>query len=178
MSRARWGLVAVLHGAEILVVDDDANVRDATCFLLESLGARILTAADGAEALARLETASPDLVLSDLAMPRLDGAALIELLRRDPARASLPAIAVSALGSAHHAAPGFDAYLVKPFDEAGLWAALARVMLRHPSLFRRQRERLRGRATRQRLWAREVRKLADGLRLLSTPGRATRAGGP
>ena len=77
-------LSALVHGTTILVVDDDPSVRDATRWLLEDLGARILVAKDGTEALDRLEVESLDIVVTDLGMPRMDGYQFVQRLRRDP----------------------------------------------------------------------------------------------
>jgi CheY-like chemotaxis protein len=163
LIRARWGLLGVLSGVRILVVEDDPDVREATRLFLEAVGARVLTAVDGADALQQLAASdTPDVIVSDLTMPRLDGYALIKRVRRDRGRYP-PAIAVSALGNSiqeRTVAAGFDAYVAKPFDEAGLWAALQRVAFRHPTLFKPQRKGLRWEAMKQRRQAREIRRVA------------------
>src|SRR5688572_30759133 len=85
-------LLPLVRGLTVLVVDDDELVRDSTRLLFEDAGARVLTARDGADALDRLAAHTPDLVLSDLAMPEMDGYQLVARVRSDPARASLPMI--------------------------------------------------------------------------------------
>jgi CheY-like chemotaxis protein len=95
-DRARWGLQGFLRGVTVLVVEDDADVRDAVGLLMESFGARLLLAVDGADALAQLDASSPDLILSDLAMPNLNGSMLIQHVRRDAIQAHLPAMAMRA----------------------------------------------------------------------------------
>lgn len=123
-----------LVGFRVLVVDDDALVRDATRLLLEAEGARVTEARDGADALRVLRRQEVDLVLCDLCMPGLDGAGLVQRIREDPRWAATPVIALSA-----HSAPprmdesGFDAHLGKPFEAAELTSLLAR--------FRRRRAR-------------------------------------
>jgi PAS domain S-box-containing protein len=71
------------HGTSILVVDDEGQVAEMVAELLRGEGHRVQTAADGIEALEKLEHASFDLVVSDLRMPRLDGPGLLREARRD-----------------------------------------------------------------------------------------------
>jgi CheY-like chemotaxis protein len=117
-----------LDGPRILVIDDDALIRDALRLLLEELGARVTEAAGGSEALQRLETGRFDLVLCDLRMPDVDGFAVIRRIRGDRRWRDLPVVAVSAVGPG--AGPdrtreaGFDARLHKPFDLNDLVEAL------------------------------------------------------
>ncbi len=157
-ERAR--LRSIFDGLTVLVVDDDVACRDALQYLLEELGARVLIAADGVGALAVVREHAPDLVLSDLAMPRLDGYALVRQLREDQARTGLPVIAVSASFADQPAVPpgsGIDAALAKPFSYHDLDQALSRLMWRRPELFKRQRMRLRARAMSERAQAKDVR---------------------
>jgi two-component system chemotaxis response regulator CheY len=138
----------------ILVVDDDELVRDSTRLLLEEAGARVLIARYGAEALEALATHSPDLILSDLLMPRMDGYQLVERIRSDPARADVPIIALSATASPTDQErirrAGFDGHVVKPFDYATLAEGFKKAMRRLRTLYRRQCERLRILANQQR----------------------------
>jgi CheY-like chemotaxis protein len=128
-------------------VEDDELARDSTRLLLEYLGARVLTAHDGASALDQLATDAPDFILSDLAMPRMDGYQLVEQVRRDPARAALSVVAVSAFANPadpdRTLAAGFDGHLGKPFSFAGLRRVLTAVMRRQRHRFARQLGRLR-----------------------------------
>jgi hypothetical protein len=128
-------------GREILLVEDDALVREATRLLLERHGFRVRDAVDGEEALARLADgrASPALVLTDLMMPRLGGA---EFARRVYAtHPSLPLVAMTGLHADDPRAPDLRPLLavgavrellVKPFNEAQLLAALARALRPEP----------------------------------------------
>ncbi len=80
--------VAVAAG-RVLIVDDEAEVRDTLCEILEGDGHRIATAASGREALERMSTEAYDVILTDLRMPDLDGRALYrEIERRWPERAA------------------------------------------------------------------------------------------
>ena len=114
------------EGGRVLLADDNADMRDYVRRLLAEAGYRVEAAADGAEAL-RLATAlPPDLVLSDVMMPRLDGFGLLRALREAPATADLPIILLSARAGEEAAVEGLDAgaddYLVKPFSARELIA--------------------------------------------------------
>jgi PAS domain S-box-containing protein len=109
----------------VLVVDDNADLR----LMLERLLAphwTVRVASDGQEALELIAADAPDLVLSDVMMPRLDGIGLLDALRRDPATASIPVILLSARAGEQSAVSGLDAgaddYLVKPFSSVELVA--------------------------------------------------------
>ena len=98
--------------ATILIVDDEPDVRFLLKMAFEAAGHRILQANHGAVALEQLEEARPDLIVTDLMMPVLDGPALIQRLRSDPATAEIPIMVLSAhIGLV----PGADAALGKPF---------------------------------------------------------------
>ena len=82
----------------ILVVDDDADVVESVSTLLElrfGRCARIVTARDGAQALAMAVAANPDLIVTDYAMPIMDGAALVRGARRVPALRDVPILILS-----------------------------------------------------------------------------------
>src|SRR5262249_40104804 len=87
--------------------------------VLVKRGYHVETANDGAEALARVGVQVPDLIVSDVMMPRMDGWALIRTLRAQPATAFTPVIFLTALGSEDDRIRGFrlgaDDYLPKPF---------------------------------------------------------------
>jgi PAS domain S-box-containing protein len=70
-----------LEGVRVLVVDDDGGIRRTLCELLESEGCRVESAADGRDALARIETGSFDVVLTDVVMPNMDGYELFTTVR-------------------------------------------------------------------------------------------------
>jgi CheY-like chemotaxis protein len=156
------GLRARCAGLTVLVVDDDADCRDAFRCLLDGLGARVLVAADGIEALEVLRAHDPALILCDLMMPRLDGYELTRRVRADPARRHVAIIAVSAsiVDVRHHFAlhaPGIDAVLAKPFDYRDLHRAVRSLESTRPDLFARQRSWLRAQAAAERARARRVR---------------------
>jgi two-component system cell cycle response regulator DivK len=80
----------------VLVVDDSADARVLYSDYLERWGFRVLTAADGEEAVQTAKAEWPAVIVMDLAMPRMDGCEAIRLLRADPMTADIPIIAVSA----------------------------------------------------------------------------------
>jgi two-component system response regulator MprA len=99
----------------ILVVDDEPSIREFLAFVLADEGFRVSTAANGNEALEAARRNPPDVVLTDLMMPVLDGYQLIDGLRRDriPVRAI---IAMSAVHSAGDRDPRADLFFAKPFQ--------------------------------------------------------------
>jgi CheY-like chemotaxis protein len=101
--------------AMILIVDDEEPLREFLGMLLEEAGYEVRTAIHGAQALEIVEQEQPDLVISDVMMPLING---IELCRRLKAAEDIPVILMSAAGRelAEHA--GADAFVSKPFDLA------------------------------------------------------------
>jgi CheY-like chemotaxis protein/anti-sigma regulatory factor (Ser/Thr protein kinase) len=108
----------------VLLVDDDEDGRKLVQILLEQCGARVTTAASALEALAAMKREAPDILISDLAMPGMDGHALIRQMRTLPALRGIPAIALTAhaRGDVRVRAlqAGFDMYVAKPLDPAEL----------------------------------------------------------
>lgn len=116
--------------AHVLLIDDDATLRDTVAQMLELDGHKVTQAADGHEGLQRLREASPDLVVTDVLMPGMDGAELIAAMRKRHAK--LPIIAIS--GGRRVLSPRFnletaalagaDIQLAKPFSRQQLQTAL------------------------------------------------------
>ena len=108
----------------ILVVDDSITVRRVTQRLLKREGYRVALAADGLQALERLQEEKPAVVLSDIEMPRMDGFDLARNIRADAALRDLPIIMItSRIAEKHreHARElGVDHYLGKPYSEEEL----------------------------------------------------------
>jgi signal transduction histidine kinase/ActR/RegA family two-component response regulator len=123
-----------LDSLRILVVEDIDDACEALCLTLERLGAEVLIARDGVEALERLAAEPVDLVLSDLRMPRMDGFEFIQALQRMKGEARQPVIAISGLaGSADHRRTheaGFEGHIDKPFDDVRLLAVIGEAMAR------------------------------------------------
>ncbi|MDA1258756.1 MAG: response regulator [Chloroflexi bacterium] len=84
--------------SRILVVDDSEDVRLALMTLLEDVGHDVLEAEDGSEVMAMVLSGSPELVLLDVAMPRVDGFEALKRLKADPATSDVPVIMVTAKG--------------------------------------------------------------------------------
>jgi CheY-like chemotaxis protein len=82
--------------ALILLVDDAPVCRDAIASSLEKTGFQTVRASNGKEALEIIESAPPDLILLDLAMPTMDGATLLKRIRANPATANIPVIVLTA----------------------------------------------------------------------------------
>ncbi len=114
----------------VLVVDDSITVRRVTQRLLQREGYRVALAADGLQALERLQAERPAVVLSDIEMPRMDGFDLVRNIRNDAALQGLPVIMItSRIAEKHreHARElGVDHYLGKPYAEDDLLALVAR----------------------------------------------------
>ncbi|MGH7620101.1 MAG: ATP-binding protein, partial [Gemmatimonadaceae bacterium] len=114
------------RGARVLVADDNADMRDYIARVLESSGWSVETVANGEAALAAVRRHAPDLVLSDVMMPGVDGFDLLRALRADAATRDLPVILLSARAGEEARVEGLDAgaddYLVKPFSARELAA--------------------------------------------------------
>ena len=118
--------------ASILVVDDDDDFRIAVTEVLEDEGYHVQSAADGRSALALLEGGSiPDLVLTDLLMPVLDGWQLIAALKESPALAKILVVVISGAGERTLvSAPVSAGYVEKPLSPARLLETLAATLAR------------------------------------------------
>lgn len=124
---SRDGLPVAL-GGRIVVADDNQDMRAYVCRLLETAGYRVEAVADGEAALAACLADPPDLVLSDVMMPRLDGFGLLAKLRADERTRVVPLILLSARAGEEARIEGIDAgaddYLVKPFGARELLARI------------------------------------------------------
>jgi len=116
-----------------LVVDDSITVRRVTQRLLERNGMRVMTAKDGVEALSLLQEHTPDVILLDIEMPRMDGYEVAAHVRGDPRLADVPIIMItSRVGEKHRARAielGVDDYLGKPYQESQLIDAIEPLVL-------------------------------------------------
>jgi chemosensory pili system protein ChpA (sensor histidine kinase/response regulator) len=124
-----------------LVVDDSITVRRVTQRLLERNGMRVLTARDGVDAMEMLQEHTPDIILLDIEMPRMDGYEVATQVRADPRLSVIPIIMItSRVGEKHRARAieiGVDDYLGKPYQEAQLLEAI------EPLIARRREQHLR-----------------------------------
>jgi two-component system phosphate regulon response regulator PhoB len=106
--------------SKILVVDDEPDVLDLVTYNLGQAGFQTMTAADGAEALRKARSTSPDLILLDLMLPELDGLEVCKLLRRDTKTSTIPIIMLTARASEMDRIVGLELgavdYVPKPFS--------------------------------------------------------------
>ena len=160
--------------AKILVVDDVPKNVKLLADLLGVKGYATCTAASGAEALARLETEKPDLLLLDVMMPGMSGYEVCQAIRANPAHSMLPIVLVTALDPAQERAKGLEAgaddFLSKPVNQAELMARV-KSLLRIKQLYdevNRQRDELAQ-------WNRDLeQRVADGVAELAKIGRLKR----
>jgi DNA-binding response OmpR family regulator len=109
---------------KILIVDDEPNIVLSLEFLMKKEGFEVAVANDGDEALAKVASFNPDLLLLDVMMPRKSGFEVCEALRADPSRAALKIVMLTAKGRDTEVAKGLalgaDAYVTKPFSTKDL----------------------------------------------------------
>ena len=108
----------------LLIADDNRLSRELLRDLLECDGCQIVEAANGCDALERMEEATPDLVLLDMEMPVMDGFAALAAIRADARFRATPVVAVTAKAMAWERerveSSGFDAYITKPVNSSEL----------------------------------------------------------
>jgi PAS domain S-box-containing protein len=109
-----------LVGIRALIVDDDADARELLTFLLEVNGAIVTTADSAVQALHLIEQSRPDILLSDIGMPDMDGYTLLRTIRQSEQNRSIPAIALTAyagdLDRQQAIQVGFHHHVTKPID--------------------------------------------------------------
>lgn len=118
----------------VLLVDDERDTLDALEAALVSLGYRVTTAVNGADAIEKTARDLPDAVITDLLMPVIDGIALAKALRSNPATAAMKIVMCSGVseGSVRAIFNRYDAFLQKPYDLADLHHILAVLLPRAP----------------------------------------------
>lgn len=121
----------------ILVVDDDPDLVETVCLMLESKGCEVGRAYDGIEGEQSIKERRPDLVILDIMMPRKDGYVLCAELKADEETRNIPVILLTAVGEAvpsttySHAdgmATEADEYIPKPINTEGLWNAVTSLL--------------------------------------------------
>lgn len=122
------------HPPTIMVVDDSLTVRKVTCRLLEREGCDVLVAKNGAEAMEMLQETTPDVMLIDLEMPKMNGFELIKNVRANPQTAKTPIIIISSRTAEKHQNIakdlGVNVFLGKPYKEAELLNHLSELIKR------------------------------------------------
>jgi signal transduction histidine kinase/DNA-binding response OmpR family regulator len=125
-----------LRGAHILIVEDDPDGNELVCAILERYGARVTSATNASRALEILEESDegdrPEVLVSDIGLPDMDGMELIKAVRERPAIARIPAVALTAYASRQDAtkaiSAGFDAHVAKPVQPSTLGTVLMRLL--------------------------------------------------
>jgi len=116
----------------VLCVDDDDDLRSATCKILEISGHQVEPAIDGASALRLIEKREPSLIVLDLQMPGLSGLDVCRAIKENPFTAHIPILMLTALSDIDHKVEGFEAgaddYLGKPFLPRELQARVAALL--------------------------------------------------
>ena len=119
-------------GKRVLIVEDDAAIIELLRFLLEQEGLEVEVAHDGLEALDKMEAFSPDLVLLDLRLPKLEGMDVLWEMRQNPRWNNIPAVIISVDSSPQTMLQGWrlgvDSYFVKPFDPDELVRVVRRIL--------------------------------------------------
>lgn len=119
----------------VLIVDDEAPIRKAVNIILKQIGCEVLEAADGGDALDKVEAYRPDLVISDINMPVMDGFQLCKQVRKSMGTAFIPFIMLTSRDNAEDKLKGFtqgtDDYITKPFNYKELQARVKRLLARN-----------------------------------------------
>ncbi len=122
----------------LLLVDDEPGIRSAVQAYLEDEGFEVTTAVDGEEGWEKAQKIFPDLVISDVMMPRCDGYGLLKRLREDERLGGTPVIFLTAKGMTIDRTQGYEAgvddYIPKPFDPDELVARVRNVVRRQERL--------------------------------------------
>ncbi|MEO0937131.1 MAG: response regulator [Pseudomonadota bacterium] len=115
-------------GKSVLLVEDEANIREAMAFLLGREGWRVETEENGAAALGRIRQLKPDLVVLDYMLPGRNGMEILSDLRADPDFALLPVLMLTARGQARDREQaeraGVSRFMTKPFSNAEVLTAV------------------------------------------------------
>ena len=126
--------------SRILLVDDEPGLRTAVKTFLEDEGFEIFIAVDGEDGWEKAQTVFPDLIISDIMMPRANGYALLEKIREDEKLGGTPVIFLTAKGMTLDRTEGYlagvDDYISKPFDPDELAARVKNVINRQERLLK------------------------------------------
>jgi len=119
---------------KILIAEDERDIRDLIAFTLRFAGYEVLTANNGEEAVQITKKDLPDLVLTDVRMPRMTGYEACKLIKADPATQHIPVVFLSAKGQEAEVQTGLDSggdeYLLKPFAPDQLTQKVAEILNR------------------------------------------------
>jgi CheY-like chemotaxis protein len=116
----------------VVVAEDDPDMRELLRVWIEAMGARVVDAGDGANALHHARQEVPDVIVTDLKMPGVDGWSLLRFVRSERELSQVPVVAISGDASREMLLKtlqaGFSGYLVKPVSKATLEAELRRIL--------------------------------------------------
>ncbi|MEA3459867.1 MAG: response regulator [Chloroflexota bacterium] len=116
----------------IMVVDDDTHIRSALKYRLEKEGYCVLLSGDGLDAVEKVKVERPDLIILDLAMPRLNGFGFLERLRSEAETKAIPVIVLTAYDSEENRTRSFELgaveFVPKPFGLRELIADVGRAL--------------------------------------------------
>ena len=116
----------------ILVVDDEKDITDTLRFRLEANGYEVVTAYDGQDGLNKAKTVSPDLIVLDLMLPKIDGYKVCRMLKFDETYKHIPIILFTARVQESDRQTGVkvgaDAYITKPFEASILLAKIKELL--------------------------------------------------
>lgn len=128
----------ILQGWRVLVVDDEPDSLDVAQRILRHYGAEVFTAVNGRDALAQVRKVRPDLIISDLSMPEVDGWGLLFELKQDRTTMDIPVIALTAHAMAgdrnRGIAAGFHNYMTKPLTPSTFMSDLLILLANIPEL--------------------------------------------
>lgn len=134
LNQARINLeraAALQKKKKILIVDDNAYIRDVLSRLLELENFKVVTAEDGRSGIEASQDESPDLIITDIEMPRLDGVGMIKALRSQPKFNQVPILAITAYGhwaEARAIEAGADRAMVKPIEPDLLFECIGQLL--------------------------------------------------
>ena len=116
----------------VLLVDDEPDLLESLAIRFKASGYNVLTAVDGLDALQKARTLSPDLIILDLMLPKMDGYKVARLLKFDNRYSHIPILILSARGQDLDKEmgknAGADDYMVKPFDSVDLISRVKRLL--------------------------------------------------
>lgn len=120
--------------AKILIAEDERDIRDLIAFTLQFAGHQVLTANNGEEAVQITLREIPDLVLTDVRMPKMTGYEACKIIKADPTTQHIPVVFLSAKGQEAEVQTGLDSgadeYLLKPFAPDQLTRKVAEILAR------------------------------------------------
>jgi DNA-binding response OmpR family regulator len=115
-------------GRHVLLIEDEPNIAEAIRFILSRDGWRVSTHADGTDAVPKVESLRPDVLILDVMLPGQSGYDILEQLRERPAFAALPVIVLTAKGQGRDRETaeriGANMFMTKPFSNAEILAAV------------------------------------------------------